>query len=75
MELKQADFYPIPYVKELVLNAPEGTLFNFSALKSAIPEEDFIQLTTKSKLKYIMEVIKELEDKFHIKVAFNVVDE
>lgn len=67
--------YPIPYLKDLVINAPHGTKFKFELLTKVLPEEDWLKLSPKDKLKNVWEVAKEIESKLNIRMDINVIED
>ena len=65
--------YPIPYLKDLVINAPQGAEFRFDLLTSVISEDEWLKLDDRGRLTNVWNVIKELETSLGIKVQTNVI--
>lgn len=68
---KFKEFYPIPYVKDLVITAPHDAKFNFQVL-GVLPESEYLALDAKDRLRSVLEVIRKLENYLCIKIDYNV---
>lgn len=68
-------FYPIPYYKDLFITAPQGYVFKFELLSKVLPEEDWLKLTPKERLRNVWEVSREIESKLNIRMDINVIED
>lgn len=75
MNIPMQDYYPIPYFKDLFITAPQGHVFKFELLTKVLPEEDWLNLSPKERLRNVWEVSKEIESKLNIRMDINIIED